>query len=93
MISGGKNKIAMWLLDTDYDERSLLPRQVSFPMADKKGGWNRLSKDLKANLDLQKLAAFAGTVSLPFKPGENKKIAVKIIDDRGIESLKIIPLL
>lgn len=93
LISGGKNKIAMWLLDTDYDERSLLPRQVSFPMADKKGGWNRLSKDLKANLDLQKLAAFAGTVSLPFKPGENKKIAVKIIDDRGIESLKIIPLL
>lgn len=28
LVSGGKNKIAMWLLDTDYDERSLLPRQV-----------------------------------------------------------------
>lgn len=26
--SGGANKIAMWLLDTDYDGRSLLPKQV-----------------------------------------------------------------
>ncbi|OCC15405.1 putative DNA methylase [Dissulfuribacter thermophilus] len=92
LISGGKNKIAMWLLDTDYDERSLLPTQVFFPMAGKKDGWNRLSKDLKANLDLEKLEAFTGTVSLPFKAGENRKIAVKIIDDRGIESLKIIIL-
>ena len=33
-----------------------------------------------------------GTVSLPFEPGENKRVAVKIIDDRGIESLKIVDL-
>jgi hypothetical protein len=33
-----------------------------------------------------------GTVSLPFEPGDNRKVAVKIVDDRGIESLKIIPL-
>src|SRR5439155_8065514 len=26
--SGGNEKIAMWMLDTDYDGRSLLPRQV-----------------------------------------------------------------
>ena len=30
-----------------------------------------------------------GTVPLPFKGGANKRVAVKIIDDRGIESLKI----
>jgi adenine-specific DNA-methyltransferase len=29
--SGGVEKIAMWLLDTDYDGRSLFPRQVFFP--------------------------------------------------------------
>jgi hypothetical protein len=28
----------------------------------------------------------------PFEPGDNRKVAVKIVDDRGIESLKIIPL-
>ena len=31
--SGGDDKIAMWMLDPDYDGRSLFPRQVFFPMA------------------------------------------------------------
>jgi len=26
---------------------------------------------------------------LPFEPGKHKRIAVKIVDDRGIESLKV----
>jgi hypothetical protein len=36
-----------------------------------------------------KIEAYRGTVSLPFGPGEHKRIAVKIVDDRGIESLKV----
>jgi adenine-specific DNA-methyltransferase len=92
IVSGGKNKIAMWLLDTDYDERALLPRQVFFPMAGAKDGWNKLSKNLKAALNEERLAAYHGTESLPFTAGNNRKIAVKVIDDRGIESLKILPL-
>ncbi len=28
--------------------------------------------------------------ALPFAPGDRKRVAVKIIDDRGIESLRII---
>ena len=92
IVSGGKNKIAMWLLDTDYDERALLPRQVFFPMAGAKDGWNKLSKNLKATLNEDRLAAYHGTVSLPFAAGKNRKVAVKLIDDRGIESLKILPL-
>ncbi len=31
-------KIAMWMLDLDYDGRSLFPRQVFFPMAGPKDG-------------------------------------------------------
>jgi len=85
--SGNKGDIAMWMLDTDYDGRSLLPRQVFFPMAGAKDGWSRLAKNLKAEIDSEKIEAFRGTVSLPFKPG--KQIAVKIIDARGVESLKI----
>jgi ribosomal protein L1 len=38
----------------------------------------------------EKTETFNGTVSLPFIPG--KAVAVKIIDARGIESLKIIRL-
>jgi adenine-specific DNA-methyltransferase len=92
LVSGGKSKIAMWLLDTDYDERSLFPRQVFFPMAGKGEGWEKLKKNIRAELDESRLQSFHGTVSLPFEAGEHRKIAVKIVDDRGIESLKVIPL-
>ncbi|WP_282029717.1 site-specific DNA-methyltransferase [Paracoccus marcusii] len=92
LVSGGKKQIAMWSLDVDYDNRSLMPHQVFFPMADAKGGWNRLRKTVRAELDEDLLEQFHGTVSLPFEAGENRRIAVKIVDDRGIESLKIIPL-
>ena len=88
--SGGTANIAMWMLDTDYDGRSLFPRQVFFPMAGEKEGWARLARNLKAEVDEELIEAYRGTVSLPFKPGDNKRIAIKIIDDRGIESLKIL---
>ena len=39
-----------------------------------------------------RLDQFHGTVSLPFEAGKHGKAAVKIVDDRGIESLKILPL-
>ena len=90
--SGGEDKIAVWLLDTDYDGRSLYPRQVFFPMADENGGWARLARNLKAEIDEERIEAYRGTVSLPFEPGEHKRIAVKIVDDRGIESLKAVEL-
>lgn len=92
LVSGGKSKIAMWSLDTDYDERSLFPHQVFFPMAGKGEGWEKLKKNIRAELDESRLHKFHGTVSLPFEAGDNRKIAVKIVDDRGIESLKVIAL-
>ena len=88
--SGDTSKIAMWLLDTDYDGRSLYPRQVFFPMADDDEGWARLARNLKAEIDPELIEAYRGTVSLPFEPGQHKRIAVKIVDDRGIESLKVV---
>lgn len=88
--SGSVEEIAMWLLDTDYDGRSLFPRQVFFPMAGKSEGWARLARSLRAEIDEESIEAYRGSVSLPFELGENRRIAVKIVDDRGIESLKII---
>lgn len=49
-------------------------------------------KELRAQLDEEKLEAFRGTNSLPFEPGKHRRVAVKVIDDRGIESLKVINL-
>jgi len=88
--SGGTEKIAMWMLDTDYDGRSLFPRQVFFPMASEKEGWARLAKNLKAEIDEELIETYRGSVSIPFELGDNRRIAVIIIDDRGIESFKIV---
>jgi len=92
LVSGGKGKIAAWSLDTDYDGRSLFPHQFFFPMAGQDEGWMKLKKNIRAELDESMLKHFTGTVSLPFEAGENRTVAVKIVDDRGIESLKIMRL-
>ena len=65
--SGGEDKIAMWMLDTDYDDRSLYPRQVFFPMAGPRDGWARLARNLRAEIDEDLIEAYRGTVSLPFR--------------------------
>ncbi len=88
--SGDTSKIAMRMLDTDYDGRSLYPSQVFFPMAGEKDGWARLPKNLKAEIDEELIEAYRGTVSLPFDPVDHNRAAVKIIDDRWIESLRIV---
>jgi adenine-specific DNA-methyltransferase len=90
--SGDSSKIAMWMLDTDYDERSLYPQQVFFTMSGASDGWSKLANTLKSEIDEQLIEHYSGTKSLPFSAGANKQVAVKIIDDRGIESLRIIKI-
>ena len=90
--SGGEDKIAVWSLDTDYDGRSLYPRQVFFPMSGSNDGWSRLARNLKAEIDEELIETYRSVVSLPFEAGEHRRIAVKIVDDRGIESLKVISM-
>ena len=87
--SGGTDRIAMWMLDTDYDGRSVFPRQVFFPMAGAKDGWARLGASLRAEIDQEKIEAYRGVKSLPFEVGKFGRVAVKIVDDRGIESLVV----
>nr|WP_320416658.1 site-specific DNA-methyltransferase [Candidatus Nitrosotenuis chungbukensis] len=88
--SGDSSRISMWMLDTDYDGRSLYPQQVFFPMSRATDVWGKLGKTLKTEINEELLEQYSGTISLPFIPGANKQMAVKIIDDRGIESLRIL---
>jgi adenine-specific DNA-methyltransferase len=88
--SGGIDKIAMWMLDTDYDNMSVDPKQVFFPMEGSNEGWGKLAKILKAEINQNLIEKYRGTESIPFTIKDNTQIAVKIVDDRGIESLKIV---
>ncbi len=90
--SGDVRRIALWMLDPDYDDRSLFPRQVFFPMAGDGEGWARLAKSLRAEIDEEAIEAYRGTVSLPFAGAPGQKVAVKMVDDRGIESLRILEI-
>jgi len=89
IVSKGTKHIAMWFLDTDYDERSIMPDQIFFPEGDEKRDWTKLAKVLKSEVNEDALEKFSGVESIPFTAGGNKKVAVKIIDNRGIESFVI----
>jgi len=71
------------------EEMGISPRHIFFPLAGAKDGWTRLAKNSKAEIHPELAEAHRGTVSLLFEVGGNGQIAVKIVDDRGIESLKI----
>ena len=86
VISGNDDKISMWMLDSDYDGMSINPSQIFFPM----GGWEKLARTLKALIDEEAIEAYRGNTSLEFEADDGQKIAVKIIDDRGIESMRIL---
>lgn len=94
VVSHDTSKIVLWMLDTDYDGRSVYPQQLFFPMKNSSGskGLTKLAKTLRGEIDETLIERFFGVESLSFEAGLNKKIAVKIIDDQGIESLRILEL-
>lgn len=49
--SKGTEQIAMWFLDTDYDERSLYPGHIFFTEGDPKHDCSRLTKALNGEVN------------------------------------------
>ena len=80
--STGAEKVAAWFLDFDYDGRCFCITQAFFP---DQSAWEKIAKALGSQADEDAFTAFEGTVSLPFKAGKHKRIAVKVIDPRGNE--------
>lgn len=81
----GQN-VPAWMLDTDYDGLSFHATQVFFP---KTSAWDNLQKSLKATFDDSVWEHLAGTTSEPFVLGKKCKVAVKVIDDRGNELMRV----
>jgi adenine-specific DNA-methyltransferase len=80
------DNLPCWMLDTDYNGMVFIARQVFFP---KTSAWDNLQKSLKARFDDAVWDHLAGTISEPFVLGENKRIAVKVIDERGNELMVV----
>jgi adenine-specific DNA-methyltransferase len=82
----GQN-VPAWMLDTDYDGLSFHATQVFFP---KTSAWDNLQKSLRATFDDSVWAHLAGTTSEPFALGDRKRVAVKVIDERGNELMRVV---
>lgn len=86
--SSGADKVAAWFVDGDYDGRTFCVTQAFFP---DKTAWEKIAKHLDKSgaVDMERFEAFNGTTSLPFPPGKHKRVAVKVIDPRGNEVMKV----
>jgi adenine-specific DNA-methyltransferase len=85
--SNDTSQIALWMIDTAYDEESFFVRHCYFT-----GGgdpYKRLKTALKADIDADAWASLYDTTSRPFVRPETGKIAVKVINDYGDEVMKV----
>lgn len=81
-----QDKVAAWFIDSDYDGRTFCITQAFFPDKD---AWVKLAAALKDVIPADAFAALSGTVSLPFPTGEHACVAVKVIDPRGNEVMRL----
>ena len=88
-------RIAAWFVDTDYDGRTFCICQAFFP---DKSKWTKLAKALGGAgvVDEGAFEALTGLRSVPFPrpsrlgPDEPWRVAVKVIDPRGVEGLRVL---
>jgi adenine-specific DNA-methyltransferase len=93
-----RDRIASWFLDTDYDGRTFCICQAFFP---DKSKWAKLAKALGdvGAVEEERFEALSGHTSLPFPPpsrelkkGEPWRVAIKVIDPRGQEGLRVVEM-
>jgi adenine-specific DNA-methyltransferase len=75
-----------WMLDANYNGMAFFASQVFFP---KTSAWDNLQKSLKGQFADSVWEHLAGTASEPFTLGDKKRIAVKVIDERGNELMVV----
>ena len=81
------DQIALWMIDTNYNEESFFVRHCYFT-----GGndpYARLKRALKSDIDEEAWASLYSTVSRPFPKPDTGKIAIKVINDYGDEVMQV----
>lgn len=88
--SSDTSRIALWMVDTNYNEESFFVRHCYFT-----GGndpFKKLKTALKADINADAWATLYTATSRPFSTPTTGKIAVKVINDYGDEVMKIISI-
>jgi adenine-specific DNA-methyltransferase len=87
VISEGTDGIALWMLDTDYNEESFFVRHAYFLGAN--DPYKALKTTLKAEIDAEAWESLYSDTSRPFPKPESGRIAVKVINHLGDEVMKV----
>ena len=85
--SNSTREVALWMIDTDYNEESFFVRHCYF--TGDNDPYKRLRTALKADIDSEAWETLYKTVSRPFPNPSTGKIAVKVINDYGDEVMKV----
>jgi adenine-specific DNA-methyltransferase len=88
--ASGKDDIAAWFIDTDYNEESFFVRHAYFMGAD--DPYSSLKTALKADIDEDAWATLYRDTSRPFTRPETGRFAVKVINHFGDEVMKVFPV-
>jgi adenine-specific DNA-methyltransferase len=85
--SNDTHQVALWMIDTNYNEESFFVRHCYFT-----GGqdpYAKLKRALKDDIDREAWEGLHRTESRPFQRPETGKIAVKVINDYGDEVMRV----
>lgn len=85
--SSAPDQIALWMIDTRYDEESFFVRHAYF--TGENDPYKNLKAALRAEIDESAWEMLRRHVSMPFDQPETGKIAVKVINDYGDEVMKV----
>jgi adenine-specific DNA-methyltransferase len=85
--SDGKEGIACWFIDTDYNEESFFVRHAYFLGAN--DPYTALKTTLKAEINVEAWATLNSDISRAFSKPKNGRIAVKVINHLGDEVMKV----
>jgi adenine-specific DNA-methyltransferase len=87
VVSEGTDGIALWMLDTDYNEESFFVRHAYFLGAN--DPYKALKTTLKAEIDEEAWESLHSDTSRPFPKPKSGRIAVKVINHLGDEVMKV----
>jgi adenine-specific DNA-methyltransferase len=85
--SEGTDGIALWMIDTDYNEESFFVRHCYFLGAN--DPYKALKTTLKAEINQDAWDSLNSDISRPFSKPKSGRIAVKVINHLGDEVMKV----